>query len=86
MSLVALVSMWVPVILYVVDYWMWLGPGTGNANYIFFQCLAYNVFVGIILGQFVSACVQRDKALRLVRKQEEVAKLSPSQELQSNEK
>ena len=69
LSLVALISMWVPIVLYVIDYWMWLEPGTGNANYIFFQCLAYNVFLGIILGQFTSACVQRDKAIRLVRKE-----------------
>jgi phosphatidylinositol glycan class U len=68
-SFIALCSMWVPVILYVVDYWMWLEPGTGNANYIFFQCLAYNIFLGMILGQFCSACVKRDKAVRLIRKE-----------------
>lgn len=55
----------VPVLLNVVDYWMWLEANNGNANYMFFQCLAYNVFLGIIVGQFVSASVQRDKALRM---------------------
>ena len=64
-SLVALCCLLVPVILNIVDNWMWLDANNGNANYMFFQCLAYNVFLGIILGQFTSASMQRDKALRL---------------------
>jgi hypothetical protein len=51
---------------------MWLDANNGNANYMFFQCLAYNVFMGIILGQFTSASMQRDKALRITNKEEEV--------------
>jgi phosphatidylinositol glycan class U len=47
---------------------MWLETNTGNANYVFFQCLAYNVFLSIILGQFCNASLQRDKALRLAAK------------------
>lgn len=65
----SLCSMGVPVILNVVDHWMWLGPHTGNANYMFFQCLAYNIFLGIILGQFCKASLERDKALRLAAKE-----------------
>jgi hypothetical protein len=49
---------------------MWLNANNGNANYMFFQCLAYNVFLGIILGQFSSASLQRDKALRITSKEE----------------
>jgi len=60
----------VPVILNIVDHWMWLDANNGNANYIFFQCLAYNVFLGVVLGQFTSASMQRDKALRLAQKTE----------------
>ena len=67
-SLIAYFCLWGPVLLYAVDSWMWLETGSGNANYIFFQCLAYNAFVGIILCQFVSASVKRDKALRLTLK------------------
>jgi hypothetical protein len=44
---------------------MWLEGNNGNANYMFFQCLVYNIFLGIILGQFISASMQRDKALRI---------------------
>jgi phosphatidylinositol glycan class U len=44
---------------------MWLDVNNGNANYIFFQCLAYNIFLAIILAQFTSASMQRDKALRI---------------------
>ena len=64
-AFVAICSLGVPVILNVLDHWMWLGPNTGNANYMFFQCLAYNVFLGILLGQFVRASLERDKALRI---------------------
>jgi hypothetical protein len=64
-ALISLCSMMVPVLLNVVDHWMWMEANNGNANYMFFQCLSYNVFLGIILGQFVSASVQRDKALRI---------------------
>lgn len=64
-AFIALCCLWVPLILNVVDNWMWLEANNGNANYMFFQCLAYNVFLGIVLGQFVSASVQHDKALRL---------------------
>jgi GPI transamidase subunit PIG-U len=64
-TFISLCSMMVPVLLNVVDHWMWLEANNGNANYMYFQCLAYNVFWGIVLGQFVSASVQRDKALRV---------------------
>jgi phosphatidylinositol glycan class U len=62
---IALCCMLVPVTLKIVDHWMWLDANNGNANYMFFQCLAYNVFLGMILGQFTSASMQRDKSLRL---------------------
>lgn len=68
-SFLAICSMGVPVFLNVVDHWMWLGPCVGNANYIFFQCLAYNVFLAILLGQFCKASLERDKALRLAAKE-----------------
>ena len=64
-AFIALCCLWVPLFLNVVDHWMWLEANNGNANYMFFQCLAYNVFLGIVLAQFVSASVQHDKALRL---------------------
>lgn len=67
----AISSMFVPVILGVVDHWMWLGPNTGNANYIFFQCLAFNVFLAIILSQFVNGSLERAKSLRLAAKERE---------------
>lgn len=55
----------VPVLLFVVDYWLWLESGAGNPNYLFFQCLVYNIFVATIILQFVSSTMKRDKALRL---------------------
>jgi len=67
-SVVALAALPVNVSLFVVDHWLWLETGSGNANYIYFQCLALNVFLFCILKDFVDATLQRDKALRLTRK------------------
>jgi phosphatidylinositol glycan class U len=66
--LVAVCAITVPVILYTVSYWMWLEAGSGEANFLYFQCLAYNVFVAMIALQFCAATVRRDKALRLTEK------------------
>jgi hypothetical protein len=67
-SLIAMCSITVPLLLYIVDYCLWLESGSGNANYIFFQCLAYNAFVAMIFLDFCGASLQRDKALRLTEK------------------
>ena len=68
-SFISICCMFVPVILNVVDNWMWLSVNNGNANYMFFQCLAYNVFMAVILAQFTSASMQRDKAIRILQKE-----------------
>jgi len=47
---------------------MWLVTGNGNPNYIFFQCLAYGMFVMIITMDFVSGTVKRDKVRRMIEK------------------
>ena len=47
---------------------MWLVSGNGNANYIYFQCLAYGMFVLIISMDFVSATVKRDKVRIMIEK------------------
>jgi phosphatidylinositol glycan class U len=67
-ALVALCGMVVPIALYLVTVWLWLEPGSGEANFCFFQCLAYNIFVAILLVQFCSASLRRDKALRVTEK------------------
>jgi GPI-anchor transamidase subunit U len=67
-SLIALCALPIPVILYMVGYWMWLEPGNGEANYLYFQCLAYGIFVAILFLNFCSASLRRDKALQLTEK------------------
>jgi len=67
-SLVSLVALPVPITLYVTDYWLWLETGSGNANYMFFQCLAYNVFFSVILIDVFAAQMLRQKALHLTEK------------------
>jgi phosphatidylinositol glycan class U len=68
-SLIFFVAIPVPIGLYIVDYDLWLKSGSGNANYMFFQCLAYNLFVGVILLDFMASTLNRDKALVLTEKQ-----------------
>lgn len=68
LSLVAMCALPVPLTLYVMDSWLWLGPASGNANFIFFQSLAFDAFVAILFLEFCSASVARDKAVRLARK------------------
>jgi phosphatidylinositol glycan class U len=72
LTVVALCALPVPVILYVVCYWLWLERGSGEANFVYFQCLAYNVFVGLLLVEFGSASLRRDKILRVVEKQRQI--------------
>ena len=76
-SLVAIGAIPIPVVLYVVAYWMWMGPNTGEANYLYFQCLAYGVLCAILFLNFCAASIRRDKALRLteakIRHEEEGA-------------
>lgn len=62
---VAVCAIPIPVSLYMVGYWMWMEPNTGEANYLYFQCLAYGVFCAILFLNFCSASIRRDKALRL---------------------
>ena len=68
-TIVAICAIPIPVILYIVAYWMWLEPMNGEANYLYFQCLVYNVFVAILFLGFCSAALRRDKALRLTIKE-----------------
>lgn len=47
---------------------MWLGPINGEANYLYFQCLAYGIFIGVLFLNFYSASIRHDKALRMTKK------------------
>jgi GPI-anchor transamidase subunit U len=72
LCLIATCALIVPVVLYVaVLYGMWLETGNGEANFLYFQCYAYNVFVAILFIQFTGASVERDKALRLTMKEQQ---------------
>mmetsp|Transcript_12783 Transcript_12783/g.23985 ORF Transcript_12783/g.23985 Transcript_12783/m.23985 type:complete len:472 (-) Transcript_12783:1443-2858(-) len=67
-SVIWLLALPVPIILYVLDHGLWLEIGSGNANYMFFQCLVYNVFLGFFTFDFISSTLRRDKALQLTHK------------------
>ena len=65
---VSSLAIFVPVTLYIVTLWLWLETGSGEANFTFFQCLAYNAFLSAFVVEFCGASVRRDKALRLTEK------------------
>jgi phosphatidylinositol glycan class U len=67
-TVICMCALPIPVILYVVAYWMWIEIASGEANFVYFQCLAYNVFVSLLLLQFGCASLQRDKVLRVTEK------------------
>ena len=58
----------IPIQLFILDYWLWMRTGTGNANYLYFQCLAFTVMLAIIFLEFAFANMKRDKALRITEK------------------
>ena len=72
-TLGALGGVGVPVALYAVLHTLWLVSNAGEANFLYFQCLAYQIMVANILLQFVSGSLQHDKALRMTAKGKEVA-------------
>ena len=65
LSLILILALPIPIVLFIVDYSLWLESGAGNPNFVFFQCIAYTLFLGVISMQFVSSTMKRDKALRL---------------------
>ena len=67
-SIIAACALPVPVLLFIVTMNLWLVTGNGEANFVYFQCLAYNVFVVQIVVEFTGASLRRDKALRLTEK------------------
>ena len=47
---------------------MWLELGSGNANFFYFQTLAYNVFVSLLVLELLKAAGQQRDAQRRARK------------------
>lgn len=76
---VCLCGLPIPLSLYSAAYWMWLEVGNGEANFVFFQCLIYNMFVAFLLVEFTRATLLRDKALRWTERngRDAVVVLSP---------
>ena len=48
-----------------VMWYLWLYPGSGNANYFYNQSLIYNAFASLLLLEFVATVVKVREALRL---------------------
>lgn len=66
-SVICFISSIVPISLLCLDYWQWLIPGTGNANYIFFQSLSTMVLLFAVLIDFIAANVKHIKSVRLTK-------------------
>ena len=71
-SLVSVLGLGIPVFLYPVLLDSWLRRA-GEANFVFFQCLAYEAMLSVLLLEYVSACLVRDKCLRLTLKERKKA-------------
>ena len=81
-SLVPAFAITVPISLYLVTLWLWLETGSGEANFTFFQCLAYCGFLATLFLEFCGSSMRRDKVLRLTEKllQEKLSKEKSSLE------
>jgi hypothetical protein len=64
----SLLAMSVPLVLWLAFYGMWLDSGVGNPNYLYFQCLVWNVFWMAFVMDYISAALKRDKVLRYLQK------------------
>ena len=58
-------GIFVPITMLPVMLHLWLRAGTGNANYFYFQGLAYNVFMALGVLQFIAGAERRRKALAI---------------------
>ena len=67
-TLIPAFAITVPISLYIVTLWMWLETGAGEANFTFFQCLAYCGFLATLFLEFSGASLRRDKVLRFTEK------------------
>jgi len=67
-TLVALCALPIPFLLFCVSHGLWLETGSGEANFLYFQCLGYTVFVVQLTLEFTGASLRRDKALRVTEK------------------
>jgi hypothetical protein len=67
-TLVPALALTVPITLYLVTLWLWLETGSGEANFTFFQCLAYGAFQATFFLEFCGASMRRDKVLRFTEK------------------
>jgi hypothetical protein len=68
---IALFALPLPITMFLGFHQMWLQPSKtgalgigGNPNYLYFQCLTFNVLYIAICLQFIFSCAQRDKCLR----------------------
>jgi hypothetical protein len=77
-AVISFLGVGIPVSLYLVLHPLWLVSGRGEANFLFFQCLAYQAMVGCMWLECTLASVGRIKALRLTHKLQTVSSLSSS--------
>lgn len=54
-----------PLTLFPIMIYLWLGLGTGNANYVFFQGLAFYSFYGLAIIEFISAACMNGREFKL---------------------
>ena len=68
-AVIAFCALWVPISLFVLLHSLWLETGNGEANFVFFQCLALNVLATLLVVLYVHGIVQWDKLRHLWMRQ-----------------
>lgn len=66
-AFLSILCLFVTIPLFAFFCWLWLETGSGNPNFLYFQCLLSNFFVISTTIDFVNATVMRDKARRITR-------------------
>jgi phosphatidylinositol glycan class U len=54
----------VPTVLLPVMWFLWLYPGSGNANFFYNQTLVYQFFALKVVTEFLAATLRRDKHIQ----------------------
>ena len=60
-----LIGLSVATIMMPCMWYLWLYPGSGNANFFYNQTLVYQFFLALIIVEFVKATMLRDQFSKL---------------------
>jgi len=68
-SIFSLIALSVPTLLLFLDLHLWLTTGAGNPNYVYFQQLAFEIFLAVVVLDYGRAIVALMKVERITEKE-----------------